>query len=74
MSDWIAIARWAECEQMTRPGIVFEIQNAEGLSLVTHCAAVLPQMPFDWKSPPIRFRAIAEPPARHSEPLPAPKN
>jgi hypothetical protein len=74
MSEWLAIERWAECEQMARPGIVFEIQNAEGLSLITQCTATLPPMPFDWKSPPIRFRAIVEPPARHSDPLPPPKD
>ena len=73
MTDWLAIARWQECQQMARPGIVFELQNAEGLSLFTRCAATLPPTPFDWKSPPVRFRAVAETPAQHSDPIPAPK-
>ena len=74
MSEWMAITRWIECEQMARPGIVFEIQNAEGLSLITPCTATMPAMPFDWKSAPTRFRAIAEPPPRRSDPIPLPKN
>jgi hypothetical protein len=74
MSEWIAIERWAECERMARPGIVFELQNAEGLSLLTLCTPTVPQAPFDWKSPPLRFRAVPLPPPRHSEPIPPPKN
>ena len=74
VSEWLAIAQWAACEQMARPGIVFEIQNAEGLSLITRCSATLPPMPFDWKSPPVRFRAIVEPRPRHSDPIPPPKD
>lgn len=73
MSDWIAIAQWQECQQMARPGIVFELQNADGLSLFTRCTATVPATPFDWKSPPVRFRAIPETPAQRSDPIPPPK-
>jgi hypothetical protein len=73
MSDWMAIAHWQECERMARPGIVFELQNAEGLSLFTPCTPTVPAMPFAWKSPPVRFRAVAEASARHSDPIPPPK-
>ena len=73
MSEWLAIAEWQRCVEMARPGIVFEIRNGEGLSLVTPCVVPLPAMPFDWKLPPVEFRTIAEAKPRHSAPLPAPK-
>jgi hypothetical protein len=69
----MAIAQWQQCQQMARPGIIFELQNAEGLSLFTQCAEAVPDTPFDWKSPPVRFRAIKQPPPLHSDPLPPPK-
>lgn len=53
MGEWISTAQWQECERMARPGIVFEISNAEGLSLFTPCVAPLPPMPLDWKSAPV---------------------
>ena len=62
MGEWIAIAQWHECEQMARPGIVFELRNSEGQSLITPCVAQLPPTPFDWKSPPVMFRTV---PRRH---------
>jgi hypothetical protein len=58
MSDWMAIAQWQECERLARPGIVFEIQNADGLSLFAPCSPNIPAVPFDWKSPQVRFRAV----------------
>jgi hypothetical protein len=73
MSEWLAIAEWQRCVEMARPGIVFEIRNGEGLSLVTPCVVPLPAMPFDWKLPPVEFRAIAEAKPQHSAPLPTPK-
>lgn len=73
MSEWISIAQWQECVNMARPGIIFEIRNAEGQSLLTPCVVPLPNMPFDWKSPPVRFRAVAEPRPEHSTPIPPPK-
>ena len=73
MSEWMAIVHWQQCERMSRPGIVFELQNAEGLSLFTPCTPALPATPFDWKSAPVRFRSIEQAPARHSDPLPPPK-
>ena len=72
MSDWMAIAQWQECERMARPGFVFELQNAEGLSLFTPCTRELPPTPFDWKSAPVRFRLVAAKPPQHSDPLPPP--
>ena len=60
MSDWMAIAQWHDCRQLERPAVVFEIQNADGQSLFTRCVVPLPPVPFDWKSPPVRFRAVAE--------------
>ena len=71
MVEWLAIEQWQRCVEMARPGIIFEIRNAEGLSLFTPCGA-LPPPPFDWKSPPLRFRVVAEKPAIHSAPMPTP--
>ena len=73
MSEWIPIAQWAECARSQRPGIVFELRNSEGLSLFTRCAVSLSEIPHDWKSPPIAFRAVVESPARHSNPIPKPQ-
>ncbi len=73
MGDWLAITDWQQCQRMARPGIVFEIQNVEGLSLFAPCTVTLPAMPFDWKSAPIRFRAVVEGVPVHSGPIPAPK-
>jgi hypothetical protein len=73
MSEWISINEWQRCLEMARPGIVFEIRNADGQFLTTPCVVPLPDLPFDWKSPPVQFRAIIEPKPQHSEPLPAPR-
>jgi hypothetical protein len=72
MGEWIAIAQWDKCRELARPGIIFEIGNAEGKSLFTPCVMPLPPIPFDWKSGPVRFRAIPEAPAQRSPPLPEP--
>jgi hypothetical protein len=72
MSDWISIERWSECARMERPGIIFEIRNSEGQSLLTRCVVPLPETPFDWKSPPVQFRAVPAPRPRHSTPIPRP--
>ncbi len=72
MSDWVAIEHWPDCARMERPGIVFELRNKEGQSLFTPCVQPLPEMPFDWASPPESFRALAEPKPVHSAPLPKP--
>ena len=72
MSDWIDIEQWSECVRMERPGIVFELRNAEDLRLFTPCVMPLPQVPFDWQSPPLEFRPVLEAPAQHSSPIPAP--
>ena len=36
MSDWISIDEWSRCLEMERPGIVFQIRNADGQLLTTH--------------------------------------
>ena len=72
MGEWVPIEQWTRCAEMERPGIVFEIRNDEGLSLFTPCVTPLPKMPFDWKLPATRFRAVAEAAPDHSAPLPPP--
>jgi hypothetical protein len=73
MSEWMAIARWQECQELARPGIIFELKNAEGQSLFTPCVPQVPAVPFDWKSAPVVFRAVAAPKPQHSTPMPPPK-
>lgn len=73
MSEWMAIAQWHECEKMARPGIVFELRNAEGLTMLSPCTAQVPEKPFDWKSPPVVFRAVDAPRPQRSTPMPPPK-
>jgi hypothetical protein len=73
MSEWIAIAQWHECQKLARPGIVFEFKNADGQTMLSPCVAQVPAKPFDWKSAPVMFRAVAAEPPRHSEPMPPPK-
>ncbi|MGE3528175.1 MAG: hypothetical protein AB7G54_01970 [Methyloceanibacter sp.] len=70
MSDWIDINQWDYCHELARPGIVFEIRNAEEQSMIAHCAASVPSAPFDWKSAPVKFRAIVELPPQLSQPIP----
>lgn len=72
MGEWLAIAEWERCLDMVRPGIVFELRNADGLSMFTPCVTPLPAPPFDWASPAVEFRAVVEPPPQHSSPLPEP--
>ena len=42
MSEWMAIAQWHDCEKLTRPGIVFELRNAEGQTMLSPCVAQVP--------------------------------
>jgi hypothetical protein len=72
MSDWIPYERWQDCVRMERPGYVFEVANDRGRSLFTPCTVPL-RLPFDWTTPPTRFRLVAEPPPRRSSPIPAPQ-
>ena len=72
MSEWMPFDHWPECACHERPGHVFEVVNGRGQRLFTTCAVSLP-LPFDWTSPPIRFRLVATPPVRHSTPLPSPQ-
>jgi hypothetical protein len=69
MSEWIDFSRWDECTPLERPGYVFEVVNADAQSLLTDCTLVLP-VPFDWLSPPARFRLVPTPPLRRSDPMP----
>ena len=71
MSEWIDVSRWPECASMESPGLVFEVQNADQHILTTHCVVPL-QLPFDWKTKPVRFRVVEEERPRHSSPLPPP--
>lgn len=73
MDAWMPIEDWWRCAQLERPGMVFEIRNAEGQSLFTHCVQPAPAAPFDWKVPAIEFRMVPETPPQHSDPLPAPR-
>jgi hypothetical protein len=73
MGEWLSIEDWPECRRFERPGIVFELANRDGQSLFTPCVQPLPEIPFDWASPPGKFRAVAEPEPVHSAPLPEPK-
>ena len=74
MSEWMAIAQWHDCEKLARPGIIFELKNSEGQSLFAICSERLPPTPFDWKSPPVVFRAVPQPKPQHSAPMPRPKS
>ena len=73
MGEWLTIEDWPECRRLERPGIVFELANRDGQSLLTRCVQPLPEKPFDWASPAERFRVVAEPAPVHSAPLPEPK-
>ena len=72
VSAWIEVAQWNDSRPLARPGVVFEIQNADGQSMLTAYVVPMPKAPFDWKSPPLRFRVVVEPAPRHSEPIPPP--
>ena len=71
MGEWVDIDLWAQCASMERPGIIFEVVNAEAQSLFTPCVEEL-TIPYDWTSGPLKFRAVEEAKPRHSEPLPEP--
>jgi hypothetical protein len=72
MSEWIDFERWPDCVRMERPGYVFEVRNGEGRILLTPCTVPL-RLPFDWTSPPVRFRLVEEQRPRHSAPVPRPQ-
>ena len=73
MAEWLAIAHWQECAKLAKPGVVFELRNAEGQVLVTACSERFPALPYDWKSPPIQFRTVVEAKPEHSAPIQAPR-
>ena len=70
VADWVDISKWHECAAMERPGVVFELRNSEGQSLFAPCSPDLPALPFDWKSPPVVFRAVVTQKPQHSGPMP----
>jgi len=72
MSEWIDFERWPDCVRMERPGYVFEVRSGEGRILLTPCTVPL-RLPFDWTSPPVRFRLVEEQRPRHSTPVPRPQ-
>ncbi len=72
MAEWMDIARWNECAQMARPGIIFELKNSQGQSLFSSCTGKVPATPFGWTSPPVLFRAVTQPKPEHSAPMPPP--
>jgi hypothetical protein len=72
MSEWMNIDDWQRCLELQKPGIVFELRNADGQTMMTRCTPTVPAMPFDWKSGPTQFRAIVEAPPPHSTPIPRP--
>jgi hypothetical protein len=74
MSEWLSIAQWHECKKMAQPGIVFELKNVEGQTLLTECIAQVPATPTSWKSPPVLFRAVPLPKPHHSTPMPGLKD
>ncbi len=73
MAEWMSIDHWPSCVELERPGIVFELRNAEGLTLLSPCTATDPAAPFDWRSPPAEFRLVGEPAPQHSAPIPPPQ-
>jgi hypothetical protein len=72
MSEWMSIDRWAECRTMERPGIIFEVRNAVGQTMLTRCTPT-PLRSFDWTSGPTQFRAVPDPGPRRSGPIPPPR-
>jgi hypothetical protein len=72
VADWVDFDQWKDCARLERPGYVFEVKNGEDQSLLTTCTIPL-QVPFDWKSPPVKFRLVREPAPRHSAPIPKPQ-
>lgn len=68
---WFEIAVWQDCARLERPGYVFELENADGLTLQMHCEETI-ILPHDWATAPVRFRLIPEVPPRHSDPIPLP--
>lgn len=66
---WLSMDRWSECRRLERPGYVVEIENAEGMKVWTGCLDAI-EVPFDWTSPPLRFRLVPKPPPARDDPLP----
>lgn len=71
MSEWIDFAHWQECKALERRGYTFEVVNADEQHMLTSCTPSV-EVPFDWTSLPVKFRMVAEPPLKRSDPLPPP--
>jgi hypothetical protein len=71
MSEWLSFDQWPDCVSLERPGILFEVRNDAGQSLLTTCTVPLP-VPTNWTSPPTGFRPVPAERPRHSNPIPKP--
>lgn len=69
VGDWIDFERWPQCHEIETAGYVFEVANTAGQTLMTECTVPL-ELPWDWRTPPTRFRLVVMPTPRHSDPLP----
>ena len=68
---WMSMERWPASAAMERPGYVFELENRYGMTIQMHWDEEI-ILPFDWTSPPLRFRLIVEAEAERSGPIPPP--
>ncbi|MES2006478.1 MAG: hypothetical protein V4436_00040 [Patescibacteria group bacterium] len=71
---WFSISKWSNCSHLMQRGSVFELQNAEGQSMLSECTEQVPQGPFDWHSSPVRFRLVKEPLPHRDTPMPQPQD
>lgn len=61
--SWLPISEWGNCSKLAQnEESAFEIQNAEGLSMLVGCTLQVPKSPFGWQSGPVRFRVVTVPP------------
>ena len=72
MGEWIAIAQWDKCLGLARPGIIFEVSNAEGRSLVHTVCGVAATAAVRLEIAPVRFRVVPEFRRSTRRPLPEP--
>ncbi len=72
MDGWLPMENWPECRRLEKPGIIFEVQNAEGASMFLQCVVPFPGQPWDWTSPPQRFRAVPLRKPTPTSPIPGP--
>lgn len=72
--SWLPISEWGNCSKIAQQEeSAFEIQNAEGLSMLVGCTPQVPKSPFGWQSGPVRFRVVTvPPPAKPDDHFPEP--